>query len=98
MEECKVIRTVCEKLWNPENPDCALAEKYDLKDRIINLYTECFDYEFFCKWLADNGCNIAEGFSEAEINCREDYDSDEEFETAKENALFYNNDYICIRW
>ena len=98
MREYEVIRTICEKLWDSEDSDCALAEEYGFKDQIIMLFAECYDYEYFCEWLAKNNCNPAEGFSNAEINCREDYDSDEEFEEAKDDALFYNDDYICIRW
>lgn len=98
MKEYEVTRIICEKLWDSEDKDCALAESYGFKDQIIQLFEDWYDAKDFLAWLAKNNCNLAEGFSSAEVNCREDYDSDEEFEAAKEDALFYNDDYICIRW
>ena len=98
MRDWEVIRKICESLWDPEDLDCAEAEEYGFKDQIINLFTECYDAEGFLAWLAKNDCNPANHFREAEIVERSDYDSLEEWQSAQEDALFSNDEYICVRW
>ncbi len=98
MEQWEVIRKMCEKLWDSEDPDCREAEDYGFKEQIIELFSECYDYEDFCKWLAKHDCNPAWGFREAEVCYIKDCEDEREWETACENALFYNDEFACVRW
>ena len=98
MEDYKVVKILCEKLWDSEDPDCKYAEEYGFKDAIIKLLHTYYDAEEFSRWLVKNDCNPANRFREADIRERSDYDSDEDFEFAKDDCLFANDDYICVRW
>lgn len=98
MRDYEVIEKICECLWDSEDEDCMLAEEYGFKEQIIELFRECYDYEGFCKWLADHDCRIAYEFKQAEIHSRCDYESEEEWEDASDDALFRNEHYLCMRW
>ena len=98
MTDYEIIEKICNALWDSEDADCKAAEEYGFKDQIILLFADCYDYGSFCKWLAKHDCNPAHGFNDAEIRERSDYDSDEEFEDAKMDALLSNDKYLCMSW
>ena len=98
MSEWEIIEKICEKLWDSEDPDCKEAEEYGFKEDIIRLFRDCYDYESFCKWLANNNCNPANHFREADISYYRDCDNEYEWEAICDDALFYNSEYACVRW
>ena len=98
MNQWDVIGKICEKLWNSEDDDCKAAEEYGFKENIIELLKDCYDYEDFCKWLARHECNPADGFRNAEVYEKSEYDSEEDWNEACDNALFSNDEYVCIYW
>lgn len=98
MRSWEVIHNICVGLWDPDDIDCKCADEYGFTDNIIELFTDCYDYEGFCKWLAVNNCCPANNFRNAEVYAREDYETEEDWEEACENALFYNDEYVCMQW
>ena len=98
MTDYEIISKICNALWDSEDKDCKAAEEYGFKDQVILLFTDCYDYGSFCKWLAKHECNPWHLFSEADIRSRSDYETDDEFEEAKYDGLMANDDYIVISW
>lgn len=98
MKDYEVIRTICERLWDPENNDCKAAELAGFKNDIIRLFEDCYTLEDFCKWLAKNDCNPAKGFDDADIYFKDDCDTDEEWGAICDDALFYNDEAAIVRW
>ena len=98
MKDYEVIETICKKLWDSENTDCATAEELGFKQSIINLFVDWYSLEEFCKWLAKNDCNPAKGFSDVEIAYKNDCDDDLEWGAICDDALFYNDDCAVVSW
>ena len=102
MKEWEMIRKICEALWDSEDPDCKAAEEYGFKEQIIQLFEDCYDAKGFLDWLANHDCCIADGFRYAEIVSKEEYSADgwdeEDWNSACEDSLFYNDEYACMRW
>lgn len=80
-----------------EDPDLQEALKTDFALNIIDLFLECYTSADLLDWLSKHNFDPFIDFRYADIVEVEEIDA-EELETEQENALFYNNKYICRSW
>ena len=76
--------------YDKEDPDYKAAEPF--LDGIKVLYEDCYSYSEFCTWLADHDMDILIDFRFANIVSKEDYKNSDDWEEAKEDALFVSDD------
>ena len=71
-----------------------------LLERVIDLLLECYDEKDLIKWLEKQDFDPIRDFRFAEMMEFSEYDSIEELEQAKEDALFVDeeNEIIVLSW
>ena len=80
-----------------EDPDFKEALKTDFALDIINLFLECYSSADLIEWLSKHNFDPFIDFRYADIVEVEEINA-EELEAEQENALFYNEKYICRSW
>ena len=80
-----------------EEPDFKEALRTDFALDIINLFLECYSSADLLDWLSKHNFDPFIDFRYADIVEVEEIDP-EELEAEQENALFYNEKYICRSW
>ena len=91
-EKIDVIVDYLFEAYDKESPDYQAAEPFlsSIKKFYINRYR--YSYSDFCDWLAGRNGDILINFKNADIVSKEDYKNSDDWEEAKENALFVSND------
>ena len=84
--------------YDKEDVDYKAAEPY--LEQIRMLFVDCYDYESFCVWLADHDFDVLVNFRYANIKDKCEFESEEEFEEAKEDALMISDDgtQLVMSW
>ena len=84
--------------YDKEDVDYKAADPY-LK-QIRKFFVDCYDYASFCVWLVDHDFDVLVDFRNADIKEECDFDTKEEFEEAKENALMISDDgtQLVMSW
>ena len=76
--------------YDRNDPDYEAAEPF--LDNIKELFISCYSYSDFCAWLVDHNMDILADFRYADIVSKDDYDTPEDWEEAKEDALLVSDD------
>ena len=78
--------------YDKEDPDYQAAEPFldSIKEFYINRYR--YSYSDFCDWLVEHDIDILSNFRYADIVSKEGYDNHDDWEKAKEDALFVSDD------
>ena len=94
-----LLEALIEKM--PEDdPDKKEAELHGFIEPIIELFTECYDSQQLVEWLNEHNMEPLADFRYADIRERSEYDTEEDWEEAKEDALLISDDgeAICLSW
>ena len=89
-EKIKLLVDALLKAYDKEDPDYKAAEPF--LSSIKEIFECCYSYSGFCNWLAGRDMDILIDFRFANIVSKEDYKNPDDWEEAKENALFVSND------
>lgn len=83
-----------------DDPDFKDALEYGFAEQIVNLFLDCYCGSNFIRWLNEHDFDLFDSFRFADIAFKEDYESEEEWEDAKNNALMINDDKtaVCLSW
>jgi hypothetical protein len=83
-----------------ENDSDIEALTVPLFKQVVELLIDCYNGKDLLEWLGNNDYNPINNFSFADILEYSDYDTPEELEEAKENALMYDdeNKLIVVSW
>ena len=93
MTDYEKINALVDKLlkaYDKEDPDYKAAEPF--LDGIKELFEDCYSYSDFCTWLVEHDMDILIDFRCADIVSEDDYDTPDDWEEAKENALLVSDD------
>ena len=83
-----------------DDSDYKRAKSFGFVEPIKELFTECYNYKDMCVWLVEHDNDIFYEFKNANIQTRDDFNSDEEFEEAKNDCLMVsdNGEALCMYW
>ena len=93
MEDYEKVEALVDSLleaYDKEDPDYKAAKPF--LDGIKELFVDCSSYSDFCTWLADHDMDILIDFRFADIVSKDDYDTPDDWEAAKEDALLVSDD------
>lgn len=103
MTEFEKQRDLIERLIktsSDEDLDYRRAKNYGFVNPIKDLLVDCYNYRDMCVWLVEHNNDVFYEFRNADIQSREDFDSDEDFERAKNDCLMISEDgeAVCMSW
>ena len=79
--------------YDKDSPDYKAAEPFlDNIKEFFEFFVDCYSYSDLCVWLVEHKMDILVNFRNAEIVKKEDYENPDDWEKAKENALFVSDD------